>query len=483
MGRVMIVGYGPLPRAGLTYMAAPALRTRHFLKPILDAGHTVNLYTLPLKTPPGPEGEMSAMVPDSYEGLSCQRFTNHDGEFAVAQLTEQARQIKPDAIVGVNTFPSFVASRLPVRVPLWVDLNGFWMAEMQGKCRTEGSDHWLSYAWTVERTIVRRLDKFSAVSRPQLHAVLGELGSVGRLNQYTFDYPFGHHIPNAAYHWDAGAGKDAPAADPILRGPIVPTDAFVVLWSGGFNVWADIETLVETMNLLMARYPLVHFVATGGRIEGHVSRPYEEFEERVGASPYKDRFHLLGWVESEKLPAIYREADLGINVDAQNYETLFGARNRINAMAAMELAVATTVGTEVSEWLDEAKAVLSAPIGDPKALAGVIEPWIEQREGLRTFARNALHIMKRDFSYKRTTRKLIDWLSDPQFAPDNRVKIERGGDDLADLADLALNPLEEEALLMARHGRDRLRDAVAANGERPGHRSVTRFLFGSRRGK
>ncbi len=328
MGRVMIVGYGPLPRAGLTYMAAPALRTRHFLKPILDAGHTVNLYTLPLKTPPGPEGEMSAMVPDSYEGLSCQRFTNHDGEFAVAQLTEQARQIKPDAIVGVNTFPSFVASRLPVRVPLWVDLNGFWMAEMQGKCRTEGSDHWLSYAWTVERTIVRRLDKFSAVSRPQLHAVLGELGSVGRLNQYTFDYPFGHHIPNAAYHWDAGAGKDAPAADPILRGPIVPTDAFVVLWSGGFNVWADIETLVETMNLLMARYPLVHFVATGGRIAGHVSRPYEEFEERVGASPYKDRFHLLGWVESEKLPAIYREADLGINVDAQNYETLFGARNR-----------------------------------------------------------------------------------------------------------------------------------------------------------
>ncbi|MEN6624954.1 MAG: hypothetical protein ABFD69_01865 [Candidatus Sumerlaeia bacterium] len=483
MARVMIIGYGPLPRPGLTYMAAPALRTRQFLKPILEAGHTVNLYTLPLKPDPGPGGDLSAMVPDSYEGLSFQRFTNSEPEFAVAQLTEQARQIKPDAIVGVNTFPSFVAARLPVRVPLWADLNGYWMAEVQGKCRAEASDNWLSYAWSVERTIVRRLDKFSAVSRSQIHAVTGELASVGRLNQHTFDYPFGHHVPNAAYRWETGMKPGEDVIKPILRGPIVPTDAFVILWSGGFNVGADIPTLVEAMNLLMARYPMVHFVSTGGRVEGQASRPYDEFEERVGASPFKDRYHLLGWVESEKLPSIYHEADLGINVDARNYETLFGARSRINAMAAMDLAVATTIGTEISEWLDDAKAILPAPIGDPQALAETIEPWIDQREGLRTFARNAVRVMKQDFSYNRTTRRLIDWLTDPAFAPDNQVKIERGGDGLEDLSEIALNPLEEEAMLMARHGLDKLREALAANGERAGHRSVTRFLFGSRRGK
>ena len=82
MSRVMIIGYGPLPAPGMPYTAAVALRTRHLLKPILDAGHTVNLYTLPIPGTEGLEGEISAMVPDNYEGLTFQRFTNHSAEFA-----------------------------------------------------------------------------------------------------------------------------------------------------------------------------------------------------------------------------------------------------------------------------------------------------------------------------------------------------------------------------------------------------------------
>ncbi len=481
MARVMMIGYGPLPRPGLSYMAAPALRTRHFLKPILDAGHTVNLYTLPLRPPPGHEGEMAAMIPDTYENLAYQRFANHDENFAVAQLAEQARQIQPDAIVGVNTFPSWVAARLPARVPLWADLNGHWMAEMQGKARVENDDHWIGWGWGVQRGILRRLDKFSAVSRPQLHAVLGELGAVGRMNRHTFDYPFGHHVPNAAYRWDSALEAE-PNQEPLLRGPIVPADAFIILWSGGFNVWADIPTLVEAMDRLMEHHPNVHMVVTGGRIEGHVTRPYEEFEERVEASPHKDRFHLLGWVESEDLPRIYRESDLGINVDSRNYETLFGARNRINTMAAVGLPVATTLGTEISEWLDEGQAVLSAPIGDAEALAEAIAPHIGRRYGLREVAGNALRIMKRDFSYARTTRKLLDWLEAPAFAPDNQLRLERAGEDSPDPWRLALNPVEEESLLLETHGVGRLRQGVETP-ETGGHNAVSRFLFGSRRSR
>ena len=37
MARVMIIGCGPLPKAGLPYITASALRTRQFLKPILEA--------------------------------------------------------------------------------------------------------------------------------------------------------------------------------------------------------------------------------------------------------------------------------------------------------------------------------------------------------------------------------------------------------------------------------------------------------------
>ncbi|MCL5271465.1 MAG: glycosyltransferase family 4 protein [bacterium] len=449
MARVMLIGYSPLPSPALPVLAAPSLRTRQFLKPILDAGHTVNLYTLPLPGSEGPEGEVSAMVPDKYEGLSFQRFTNHSGEFAIRMLTEQARQLGPDAIVGVNTYPAYVGARLAATIPLWADLNGYWMAEMQGQCAADGDDSRLETAWAIERSIVRRLDKYSAVSRPQLHAVLGEMAGVGRLNRHTVQYQFGHHIPNAAYAWPSAAGDNEP---PLLRGPIVPADAFVVLWSGGFNVWSDIQTLVTMMNSLMERYPTVHFVSTGGRINGVDTATYQKFEDLVEASPYKDRFHRLGWIKVENLPRVYREADIGINVDTPTYETMFGARNRLNSMAAAGLAIVTTVGTELSEWLDDGKAAITAPIGDPEALAQALEPWIEQREQLQVYGRNARRLMERDFSLEKTTRPLLAWLQAPQLAPDNQAKLKLGrGGTLADLNSVTLNSLEEEAVLLERH--------------------------------
>ncbi|HOE95918.1 MAG TPA: glycosyltransferase family 4 protein [Candidatus Sumerlaeota bacterium] len=461
MARVMIIGYGPLPRTGMPYIGAAALRTRHLLKPILDAGHTVNLYTLPIPATEGTEGEVSSMVPDTYEGLTYQRFTNHSAEFAVRMLTEQVRQLEPDALVGVNTYPAYIACLLPTALPVWADLNGYWMAEMQGRCWIEEDDSMLADAWAIERAIVRRCDKFSAVSRPQLHAVLGEMAAVGRLNRHTFDYQFGHHLPNACYRWQVTAGEGSAAGEPLLRGPVVPEDAFVLLWSGGFNVWADVATLVRACDLLMQNHPNVHFVSTGGRIEGVVTRVYDDFVALVEQSPYKDRYHLLGWIESDKLPAIHREADVGLNVDSRNYETMFGARNRINAMAIEGLAVATTIGTEISEWLDDGHAVIAAPMGDPEALAYSIAPWIMDRSQLKVFAQKAKRIMEEDFSYERTTRGLVQWLEAPALAPDNQAKISSRGGRVADLNTVAVNSLEEEALLLARHRLPEIQDALA----------------------
>lgn len=459
MGRVMIIGYGPLPRAGLSYMAAPALRTRQLLKPILAAGHTVNLYTLPMPGTEGPDAEVSGMLPDNYEGLTYQRFTNHSGEFAIRMLTEQARQLMPDAILGVNTYPSYVGAMMATTIPLWADLNGSWMAELAGRCWAEKDDARLADAWAIERVIIRRLDKYSAVSRSQLQATIGELAAVGRLNQHTFNYPFGHAIPNAAYRWPTGQPGEADK-QPILRGPIVPIDAFIVLWSGGFNVGADVESLVKALGILMERYPAVHFVSTGGRSEANSPRTYQQFEDLVEASPFKDRFHLLGWVDSRRLPRIYREADVGINVDRANYETMLGGRNRINAMAAEDLAVATTIGTEVSEWLDDAHGVLAAPIGDPEAMAAAIEPWIEQREELVVYANNARRVMDTDFTPEQTARPLLAWLKQPRLAPDNEEKIRKTGEGVTDLNAITINPLEEEAFLLMRHRPRELRQAL-----------------------
>ena len=483
MARVLMIGYGPLPQPGLSYITSPALRTRQFLMPLLEAGHTVNLFALPLPGTEGPDGKVAAMTPDTYEGITFQRFTSHSGEFAIRTLNEQIRQLEPDAIVGVNTYPSYVGAMAASTVPVWGDLNGYWMAEIQGRCWIEQDDARLEDAWAIERSILRRIDKFSVVSRPQLHAVLGEMAGLGRLNQYTFQYQFGHYVPNAAYAWPDPEGERDGGLEPVLRGPVVPSDAFIILWSGGFNVWCDVPTLVESLNMLMERHPAVHFVSTGGRVEGPVAKTYQIFEELVEASAHKDRFHLMGWVDSGKLSRIYREANLGLNADGRNYETMFGSRHRLCTMAAAGLAIATTRGTELSEWLEDGRAAVTAPVGDPEALADAIEPWIEQREGLRAFARNAKRIMATDFSPEKTVRSLLEWLKSPRLAPDNRAKIDLAEEPLTDLSAFSLNALDEEAMLFARHRPREIREAIGEweASRNPGPQR--RFTFGMRRSR
>ncbi len=448
MSRVLVIGYGPLPQSGLRIYGGAGIRTRQIVKGIQAGKQDVRLFTLPLHGTSDRKGR--ELVSDEFEGLKFKRFENHSGEFAVETLNDEADRLKPDAIVGVGTYPSYVASMLASARPLWCDLGGSWMAEMQAKCREEEDDKHLVNAWNIERAILRRLDKFSAVSRPHLHATVGELGAVGRLNRYNHGYPFGSVVPHSVFRWSSVKGCAAPVpadtAGKILRGPIVPPSAFVILWSGGFKPASDVDTLIQAMDELMGRYDEVHFVSTGGATTSTETQTYRKFEQAVQDSPHKSRYHLMGWVESEKLDAIMRESDLGISVDFPCYETTFAGRHRLSVMAGSELAILTTVGTEATEWLDDAHAALTAPMRDSHALAQAVEAWIDQREKLRDYTRRATKMMDADFTDAETCAPLLRWLAHPENAPDNRERIKRAGESPY-LATVALNEFEERMLL------------------------------------
>ena len=63
----------------------------------------------------------------------------------------------------------------------------------------------------------------------------------------------------------------------IIRGGLIPDDAFVIFYSGGYNTWTDVETLFAALDQLMADYPQMYFVSTGGKIEGHDDLTYSRF--------------------------------------------------------------------------------------------------------------------------------------------------------------------------------------------------------------
>ena len=267
-------------------------------------------------------------------------------------------------------------------------------------------------------------------------------------------------IPNAASEDFVALAPSATTAptERRFRGRLFPPDAFAILWSGGFNTWTDVRTLAAALSLAMEQEPRVHFVATGGAIPGHDEMTYDSFLSEMQKTGFLDRCHMLGWVEARDLPSLYAECDLGINIDGRNYETLFGARNRLTNMMALGLPVLTTHGTEISEIIEEHKLGYVVRIGQVDELVDAIVKACRSLTDRRLFAARARKFCAEYFSYDATTRPLQQWIASPALAPDNAEKARLFPDEQR-LDRITLNPLETEQGIAADHDLTRLLEA------------------------
>ncbi|MCP3962454.1 MAG: glycosyltransferase [bacterium] len=415
MTRILILGAAPLPFEPQMRQYAANLRTWHFTRPLLDDGHQVRLIGCRLPNAYGEDVDPVSFTERKrleYYSISGELF--HDRAF-VQQLADD---FDPQAILGVNTHPSSRAVLIDTDRPIWCDLNGWIMAEAQTKCYVYDDDRYLSHFWNMERDILDRADVISAVSDAQARATVGELAVRGRLGRKNFGHDFVHRIPNAISEVEYEHHRT------VIRDGVVAEDAFVVLWAGGYNTWTDVGLLYDALTTAMKQVPELTFVSTGGAIEGHDEITFESFRKRAKESAFADRFHFAGWVPTEDVPCYYFESNLGINVDSFNYETVFGARNRLNDWMKVGLPVLTTSGTEISEIIEEHDLGLTCSTGDAEGFAERLIWAARHRDELRSMAECAREYAHREFSYERTTRPMRAWAEAPYRAPDLGQRVE-----------------------------------------------------------
>jgi len=426
MAKILICGNAPLPtekEAKKQYAAG--LRTWHFIKPLLDAGHQVLLFAL--------------VMPDAYKDALV--FKKPQTEVVSDQLTiirvdkgwtgfaqflhKQFRTFRPDCALGINTYPSYRATTLARHCPFWADLNGWLMAEAQSQAGVIGSDVYLPHYAKIEQTIVRWADKFSAVSEFQKWALIGELALAGRMNSKTDGYEFATSIPNANETIELHQMDDRK----LLRGKVAAEDDFIVFSAGGYNTWLDIDTLFTGLGKAMDKNPKIKFVSTGGKIPGLADSVFDRFIKMIDGSKHKDRFVMLGWVPSENMPYYYREANVGINCDRFNYETLTGARNRLNEMMIRGLPVVTTLGSEITHDIKSNDLGFTYDIGDSDGLADLLVSLVGR--DLSEYTKRAADFAKQYYSYKYTTRAVAEWVKNPKKAPDFGYRVSLRGGKLA----------------------------------------------------
>ncbi len=413
---VLIVGAGPLPNPDVNLTCSYQLRTAKLAQHLTGRGLEMRLVAVDLLR--SPEGWFST-ARSSLVGRYKLVPQDDAGRATLGAIIDEYR---PRSILAISAPAAAMVCSLDPAVPIWADMPGWLMPEAQLKAATSGNDGDVEVYAQLESTVMRRADKVSVVCDNQEHVTLGELGLLGRLSRRNLGYRFLHVLPSLALDWrelfpPPGNGVTG-ASDPAL-----PDDAIVLLWSGSFNVWTDIERVFALLEGLMERMPRLHFVATGRRVPTYNDSICDHIEGLIEEAPFRDRCHLLPWLPFPDAIDWFRRADMGLCIDGENLEVPHGSRTRIVDMLAHGLPAAATVGTELTFDLQRAGAILALdparPETWPEALSRVLSSPAEL-ERLQTAGRD--HIFAQ-YGLEPACRELQEWLENPSFAPDNDFRI------------------------------------------------------------
>lgn len=424
---LLIIGVGPLPFYDADRLYGFGIRAWQFAQPLLDAGHRITLVSCEF----GVERESAINIkyrtdPSKWapiELIPVPQPGPRNTNLILTRIEEILRTHQPEAIIAAgSTIATNLAAHLDTDLPIWMDMFGDLFAEVQAKTPFMNAEVEIDFFHQMLTRILLKGDRFSVVSEMQRGAAIGQLGLMGRLNQFTLGDEMVQTIPCALN------GKISPVAKkPYLRGKSVGPNEFLVLCSGGFNTWTDVDTMFEGIERSMEHDRRVHCVVTGGGITGHHEDGYKHFRGLIGKSPYENRFHLLGWLSNDEVDQVTMECNLGINVDLPVYESLLGSRNRMLFWLQCGLPILTTITTEISQILVDNDLALGAPYGQSKMVADKIIEAVQDQQTLKRRAVRAKKFGYKFLTYDETVRPLLQWAKKPVKAGDNQERLVRGG--------------------------------------------------------
>jgi glycosyltransferase involved in cell wall biosynthesis len=412
--KVLLLGASPLPWEEAHRAYAPGLRTWQFAVALSEDNHDVTL--IARRYPESYCEDMPDVVERTHGGVRV--LLASDSAFMASELLQAEHDsFRPHCIVAATMLPATRAVDMVSDQPVWADLFGHIMAEGQAKAAVYDDDSLVDYYYQAACKVLDNADAFSTISWAQQHAVIGELGLRGRLSKAATGHQFVHRIPLGV------ESRELVWAGPAFRGTSVPSDAFVVLWSGGYNTWCDIETLFAGLETAMRENSRIWFVSTGGELRVQDEITYHRFRMMAESSAFRDRFVFKGWLPGTALINYYVEANVGINVDKDIYEVRLGTKSRIYEWLRAGLVPVTTRVCELSYQLERDSMGLTFPPGQPDALTKLLVSAAAAPEGLAAMSDRARQFAANFLGPNRTARPLQRWVRRPIAAPDRGARL------------------------------------------------------------
>lgn len=253
--------------------------------------------------------------------------------------------------------PTRAAVAAVTREPLCIDLPGDPFADAQAVAGFSNADATADSAAATFIPALLRGDAFTTVSGPSRHALLGQLGLLGRLARTPPGSEWAHVTP-IAWHFPGFVERAAPPPAGPVRVAIV----------GSFNTWFDGETLLEGLLRAMDRGPLTA-TCVDGAVPGHHTATWDAFVAGATASRHAARFELLPRQTSDRLAGLFARSHVGVCLDRAGYEPELGSRTRLLLYLHQGLRVVATARCELARDLAAGGYIEEVPSADPEALA------------------------------------------------------------------------------------------------------------------
>jgi glycosyltransferase involved in cell wall biosynthesis len=349
-------------------------------------------------------------------GFGCRRA---DG----AELEAVARDAAVVIVQGdaLRRAPALVAGDAVVVVDLY---DPFHLEALE---RTRGLDPIarrasIGYSLDVVNEQLRRGDFFLCAGPRQRDLWLGHLAAVGRVNEAT--YAQSRDLSDLVAVVPFGTDPRPPVrTGPGVRGVTPGIDAGdeLLYWGGGIYDWFDPLTLLDAVDRLRHRRPLVRLFFAGAQHpnpavgETSMAAATRARADELGLTGRHVFFH--GWVPYEERANHLLDADVAVSTHFDHLETQFSFRTRLLDYFWAGLPVVTTAGDVLADAVVEAAAGAAVPAEDPDALARAIDLLLADRTA-RTAAGAASARLGAAYGWDRVLEPLVAYCEHPRRAPD-----------------------------------------------------------------
>ena len=195
------------------------------------------------------------------------------------------------------------------------------------------------------------------------------------------------------------AGVDSSFLDQSATRARREDDPFSLLFCGRLNGPREqkgIDVLLKSLPLVLRHHRvLLNIIGTGAKLE-----QYRALAEELNVSRY---VNFLGFVEHEKMPAYYAQADLFVLPSRRESFGLVLAE----AMACGLPVVATAAGA-IPEVVEDGVTGVLVPPDDPEALANAIGSLLSDPEKMKTMGARGKARVEKHFTWDKVAERVIE---------------------------------------------------------------------------